>query len=553
MNLEPEGAAARCRSTVARLESERAVERIWSGDGTFWKIEAVARRRIEGSLGWLRLPDQAAATLSDLEALAASVRSSADRVLVLGMGGASLAPAAFASLPAAEGFPRLAVLDSIEPAAVAAAAAASDPSRTIFVVSAKSGATLETSILFDFFFEHARLELGARAGERFVVVTDPGSSLERLAAERGARTILHGDPSVPGHYGALSSYGLVPAALAGVGLREVVARARRMAEACRCSASVNPGVLLGTALATEALSGRDKLTFSIDAPHERLGRWIEGLVASSTGKEGKGLVPIDGELLGPPTVYGSDRFFVRYETEGRADAAAAARVSALVEHGQTVATFSLQDPADVGAEMFRWEFAAAVAAKVLGVHPFDEPEAEASRARAGAILSGTAEAGPEAATPGAALADIASLLGSIRANDYFSIAAYVPETPETDAALQTIAMKVRRTRRVATSLQFAPRFLHSSGQLQKGGPASGVFLQVVGGTPSVLPVPGRPWGFADVLAAQAAGDAQSLSARGRRVARVRLPGGDVRRGLEELSTAVDRALETAALAGRSVA
>ncbi len=552
MNLEPEGAAARCRPTVARLESERAVERIWSGDGTFWKIEAVARRRIESSLGWLRLPDQAAASLSELEPFAASMRGKADRILVLGVGGAVLAPAVFAGLPASEGFPKLEVLDSIEPSAVAAAAARSDPGRTIFVVSGKTGATLETSILFDFFFEHARLELSGRAGERFLVVTDPGSSLERLAAERGVAAVFHGERSVPPHYSALSSFGLLPAALAGVDLRELVARARRMAEACRCAASVNPAVLLGTALATEALSGRDKLTLSIDSPHEFFGRWLEGLVASSTGKEGKGVVPIDGELLGPPSVYGSDRFFVRYETLGRPDATAAARAAVLVEHGHTVATFGLRDPLDLGAEMFRWQFASAVAAKVLNVNPFDEPEAEESRGRAGAILSGTAEAGPGAPAPAEALLELAEALGSIRSNDAFWIDAFVPETSQNDAVLQTIAMKVRRARRVATSVHFAPRFLHSSGQLQKGGPASGVFLQVVGGASSAVPVPGRPWGFADVLAAQAAGDAQSLSARGRRVVRVRLSGDDAR-GLEELSAAVDRALEAAVLSGRSVA
>jgi glucose-6-phosphate isomerase len=552
VNLEPEGAAARCRPTVARLESERAVDRIWSGDGTFWKIEAVARRRIESSLGWLTLPERETAALRELQRLADSLRASADRILLLGMGGASLAPAALANVLGADGFPSLEVLDSIEPAVVEAAAARCDPRRTIFVVSASPRSTLETGMLFDFFFEHARRELGGRAGERFVVVTDPGSSLERLAAERDVRAIFVVDPAVPGRYAALSTFGLVPAALAGVDLDLLLSRARRMAEACRCAASVNPGILLGAALATEALSGRDKLTFSIDAPHERFGRWLETVVAESTGKEGKGIVPIDGELLGPPTVYGGDRFFVRYETCGRVDAAASARMAALLEHGHTVATFSLRDPLDLGAEMFRWQFATAVAAKVLGVNPFDEPEAEESRGRAGAILSGVADTLPDAPTPDAALADLSELIRSLRPSDYFGIDAYVSETPENHALLQTIAMKVRRARRSATSVQFAPRLLHSTGQLQKGGPASGAFLQVVSGSPSALPVPRRPWGFADVLAAQADADAQSLRARGRRVARVRLPGGDGR-ALEDLSAVVDRALEAAALSGRSVA
>ncbi len=552
MNLESEGAAARCRAAVAGLEAERAVERIWAGDGAFWKAEAVARRRIESSLGWLRLPDRIAGDVSEFERLGQRVRAGAARVLLLDGSGTSLAPAVFTGgLGPVEGFPELEVLDSIEPAAVAAAAARSEPARTVFVVSDKSGTTLETSMLFDFFFEIARLELGGAAGERFVVVTDPGSPLERLAAERGVRGVFFGDPSTSGRYAALSTFGLLPAALAGVNLRELIARARQMAEACRCEASFNPGILLGAALAAEALVGRDKLTFAIDPPLEPFGRWLGGLVASSTGKDGKGIVPIDGELLGPPSVYGSDRFFVRYEILGREDAAAGSRAAALVEHGHTVATFSLRDPLDLGAEMFRWQFATVVAARVLGVNPFDEFEAEDSDGRASAILSGSADAGPDAPGPEAAQAELAELLGSLGPRDYFGIAAYVSETPAHDAALQTIAMKVRRARRVATSVQFAPRLLHSSGQLQKGGPASGVFLQVVGGAASALPVPGRPWGFADVLAAQAAGDAQALQLRGRRVARVRLPRAEDR-GLDELSAAIDLALGAGARPGASV-
>jgi transaldolase / glucose-6-phosphate isomerase len=551
VNLEPEGAAARCRPVVTRWESERAVERIWSGDASFWKTEAVARHRIESSLGWLTLPDRIERTLADLERFGAAAGRGVDRVLVLGMGGASLAPAVFArSFAPAEGFPTLEVLDSTEPSAVAAAAARSDPGRTLFVISSKSGTTFETNILFDFFFEQVRAELADKAGERFVVVTDPGSPLEKEAAERGVRAVFPGDPLVGGRYSALSNFGLVPAALSGVDLRALVGRARRMAEACRASASVNPGVLLGAALATEAGAGRDKLTFSIDAPHERLGRWLEQLVAESTGKEGQGIVPIDGEPLGPPQLYGSDRFFVRYETRGRQDPAAAARARALVDHGHTVASFVLQDSLDLGAEMFRWELAAAVASRILGVNPFDEPDLADARSRASAILAGSAPAGPDA--PPLSEADLPGLLKSIRPGDYFVISAYLHEAPETDAALQTIAMKVRRALRVATSVQFAPRLLHSTGQLHKGGPNTGVFLQITSEARSALPVPGRPWGFARALEAQAAGDFAALTARGRRVARVRLSA-DVGRGLDALSAAIDPALPAGAFPGRSVA
>ena len=542
MNLQPDGAATRCRKALARLEAENAVTRAWSGDGSLWKAEAVARKQIEGALGWLTIPERIAPTLGDLREFVETARTGTDRVVVLGMGGSSLAPYVFSrTFGPRTGYPMVEVLDSTEPSAVEATAARSDPSRTIFVVSSKSGTTLEPNIFFDYFFDHATRELAGRAGERFVVITDPGSALEREARTRRVRRIFPGDPQIGGRYSALSNFGLVPAAFLGVDVAELVARAHTMAEACRAVGAENPGLLLGAAIGAEALAGRDKLTFSIGPPADRFGMWLEQLIAESTGKEGKGILPVEGEALAAPEVYGSDRFFVRYDTSGREDTAAAARIASYAEHGHSAASLILKDPLDLGAEMFRWEFATAIAGKVLGINPFDQPNVQEAKDRTSAILSAAA---PRPADDGAASVDeeaLIQLIASLRPGDYFAMTAYLDDTPETEAALQSIRLQVRNVKRVATTVGFGPRFLHSTGQLHKGGPASGVFLQIVRTPAAEAPIPGKPWGFAEVIAAQAEGDLASLQSRGRRVLRVSV-GRDVPHGLQELAGAVHRAV-----------
>ncbi|HEY1252513.1 MAG TPA: glucose-6-phosphate isomerase [Thermoanaerobaculia bacterium] len=545
MNLLPDGAASRCRKAVASLEAERAVSRAWSGDGSLWKVEAVPRKQIEGALGWLTIPERIAPTLSELKAFVEQARAGTERVVVLGMGGSSLAPYVFAkTFGAKPGYPQVEVLDSTEPSAVEATAARSDPSRTIFIVSSKSGTTLEPNIFFDFFFEHATRELAGRAGERFVVITDPGSALEREAQKRRVRRIFAGDPQIGGRYSALSNFGLVPAAFLGVDVAALVARAQTMAEACRAAGPQNPGLLLGAAIGAEALAGRDKLTFSIGPPADRFGMWLEQLIAESTGKEGKGILPVEGEALGKPEVYGGDRFFVRYDTRGREDVAIGARISDLAEHGHSAASMILADPLDLGAEMFRWEFATAIAGKVLGINPFDQPNVQEAKDRTSAILGGAtrlSEAEEPSDAPAVDEEGLTQLLASIRPDDYFAITAYVDDTPETEAALQSIRIQVRNTRRVATTIGYGPRFQHSTGQLHKGGPPTGVFLQITRTPSERAPIPGKPYDFAQVIAAQAEGDLASLQSRGRRVLRVAL-GKDVAAGLQELAGAVHRAL-----------
>ncbi|MEP6993504.1 MAG: glucose-6-phosphate isomerase [Acidobacteriota bacterium] len=542
MNLMPDGAAARCRQAASFLEAKSAVARIWAFDASFWKAEAVARKSIESALGWLTIPERIAPTLPDLQSFVSEVRPGTDRVVVLGMGGSSLAPYVFGrTFGSAPGFPQLEVLDSTAPSAVEATAARSDPARTIFIVSSKSGTTLEPNILFDFFYDHASRELAGRAGERFLVITDPGSALQKEAESRRVRKIFPGDPQIGGRYSALSNFGLVPAAFLGVDVRGLVERARKMAEACRAAGGENPGLLLGASIGAEALAGRDKLTFSIGAPADRFGMWLEQLIAESTGKEGKGILPVEGEALGGPAVYGADRFFVRYDTKGRVDSGQRARMAALVEHGHTSVSFLLQDPLDLGAEIFRWEFATTVAGKVLGINPFDQPNVQEAKDRTNAILKGSPA--PAAAPAGAVVDEeaLTELFASLLPGDYFAMTAYIDDTPETEAALQGIRIQIRNAKRVATTIGYGPRFLHSTGQFHKGGPASGAFLQVVCEPSLQASIPGKPWGFGQVIAAQAEGDLASLQSRGRRVLRASLPR-NVGLGLQELAGAVHRAL-----------
>ncbi|MEO8432311.1 MAG: glucose-6-phosphate isomerase [Acidobacteriota bacterium] len=477
-----------------------------------------------------------------LQAFAAEAAVGAERVLVLGMGGSSLAPLVFAdSFPVKPGGPRLEVLDSTDPESVLATARRSPPSRTIYVVSSKSGTTLEPNILFDYFWDQAEKELGGAAGSRFVVITDPGSALEKEAGRRRVRRIFPGDPAIGGRYSALSHFGLVPAAFCGADVSLLLRRARAMEEACRRTGSDNPGLLLGAALGSLALQGRDKLTFDVGAPIPRFGMWIEQLVAESTGKEGRGILPVEGELLGPPESYGSDRVFVAIRQKN--DDASAESLSRLAANGHPVIRMDFEDAADLGGQMFLWEFATAVAGRLLDINPFDQPNVQEAKDRTNEILAGegTAEQVKKEVRPGIDRDALARLLASIGPGDYFAMMAYVQASPENEERLSRPRLRVRDARAVATTVGFGPRFLHSTGQFHKGGPPTGVFLQVTADPADEVPIPGRPFGFGRVLAAQAAGDLAALVSRNRRALRVDL-GRDVAGGLAELDRAVGAAL-----------
>jgi transaldolase / glucose-6-phosphate isomerase len=478
-----------------------------------------------------------AGAVTDLQKFVEETRPTTDRVVVLGMGGSSLAPLLFStSFPRREGFPKLEILDSTHPRMVQDTAAGGDISRTLFIVSSKSGTTLEPNIFFDYFFDLARRALGEKAGERFVVITDPGSKLETEAAGRNVRRIFPGDPRIGGRYSALSNFGIVPAAFAGIDVGELLRRGRQMAEQCSRDLSENPGVQLGAAIGALALAGRDKLTFAVAPPVDRFGMWIEQLIAESTGKEGKGILPVEGEKLGAPPVYGGDRLFAGVSR--RADRSPLeSSLATLAAAGHPTALLEIADPLDLGAEMFRWEFATAIAGKILGINPFDQPNVQEAKDRTNEILEG--KSGIESRASSVDEASLKELLDSIRPGDYFAITAYIPSTEENEQRLNRIRLRVRDAKRVATTVGFGPRFLHSTGQLHKGGPDTGVFLQITDSAPQDVPIPGKPYSFGEVIAAQAAGDLAALKSRGRRAASVRLA--DLGE-LERLDAAIGRAL-----------
>lgn len=546
----PEELRAAARSRAAAWTRAEGTRRLWAKDATLW-----THSEEQKWLGWLDV----------VRAKPVSVRldEKVGHVLVLGMGGSSLCPYVLAStFGRIKGQPRLLVLDSTDPAQVRAAESAVDPSHSLFVVSSKSGSTLEPNILRDYFL--------SRVGDarRFVAITDPGSQLEKQAAADGFRAIVHGVPSIGGRFSALSAFGMVPAALMGLDVAKLMSRAAKMAEACGAASGPdekNPGVALGIILGEAALRGIDKLTIVPAAAVSELGAWLEQLVAESTGKHGKAIIPVDKEGVREPALYGSDRLFVSLSVKGEEDVAHDAAVNALQRAGLPVVRLLLQDRYDVGAEFFRWEIATAVAGAVMGINAFDQPDVEAAKVEARRLTDEVEQTGalpPETpiaeergirlfADPAnaAALARAPRTLeGILRAHfarllkgDYFAIQAYVEMNEEHEAALQALRGAVLERRRVATTLGFGPRFLHSTGQAHKGGPNTGVFLQVTCEDARDLPVPGRRYTFGIVKAAQARGDAAVLAARGRRFLRVHLPSA-VPEALRVLGEAAERAL-----------
>ncbi len=463
------------------------------------------------------MPERLPAAADALKALARDTAAGADRVLLLASGAPAFTARLFAgSFPPAEGFPSLSVLDTTEPSAIAAAAASHDPGRTLFVVASRTGAILETDLLFDFFFDHAQRALGDGAGKRFLVATEAGSAMATAASRRSVRAIVHAEARAPGAFGSLTQLSLLPLALLGGDVAGLAAGALRMAEACRAAGLENPGLALGASIGSEALAGRDKLTMSAGPGIAGMARWIETLVAGALCREGRGVVPIAGEPLGGAAEYGADRFFVRCEASDAEEPEVDHRLATFVEHGHPLAGFALREPAELGGELFRWQFAAAVAARLLGLNPFDETDARDARDRASRRLAGTSD---EAVAPEEGPEALRRILETLGPRDVFAVSAYLPERPETAAAIERLRLAVRVSKKVATSGGFAPAFERASGQAHQAGP-DGVLLQLVGPPGAPLPIPGRPWDFGKVLRAQADGDLEALRARGRRAARI---------------------------------
>jgi transaldolase/glucose-6-phosphate isomerase len=542
--------------------------RLWEKDATLWSGTDEARW-----LGWLAAPVAMNDYRAQLEAFAAEVRGGGIvDVLLLGMGGSSLCPEVLAeSFGRQTGWPRLHVLDSTDPAQVRAVEASVDLPRTLVVVSSKSGSTLEPNIFQAYFFERMLRAVGAaQAGAHFVAITDPGSKLEAVARREGFRRIFAGDPSIGGRYSALSPFGVVPAALIGLHLERWLDRAIEMTHQCGADhpATINPGVALGLALGTCATRQIDKLTIIVSPRIYDLGAWLEQLIAESTGKNGHAIIPVDREPLAPPAAYGHDRLFVYVRLADAADDSQDAAVEALVRAGRPVLRLDLADTYDLAGEFVRWEVATAVAGAVMHINPFDQPDVEASKNETRTLTTNYEATGQlPGETPAVidepfrlftddgnrrALAAIAAEtsaagwlrahLGRLEAGDYLALLAYVQMTRGHEQTLTRLRARVRDARQVATCVGFGPRFLHSTGQAYKGGPNSGLFLQITCDDAQDVPVPGARYTFGVVKAAQARGDFQVLVSRGRRALRVHITG-EVGAGLERLDALVADALQ----------
>ena len=564
----PETMARLVENNVDDWRASGKVARLWQGDASLWTGTDEANW-----LGWLRITEKQIANRENLRRLAEEVkRESFTDILLLGMGGSSLCPEVLEkTFGRIAGFPQLHVLDSTDPAQIKAFESAINLAKTLFVVSSKSGTTLEPNIYKQYFFERVKQVVGAeKAGSHFIAITDPGSKMRQVAEADCFRHIFHGDPSIGGRYSALSNFGIVPAALMGLDVAKFLDRTEEMVEACAATVPVdeNPGVMLGIILGTAAKNGRDKVTIITSPGISDLGAWLEQLLAESTGKQGHGIIPVDREDLASPGAYGNDRVFAYLRLDSAQDTAQEAKVAALELASQPVVRISISDIYDLGQELFRWEIATAVAGSIIGINAFNQPDVEASKIATRNLTTEYEKTGslptekPIFDSGGFKLftdsknADVLakaegndnSLVGYLRAHlsrlapgDYFALLAFIQMNREHESQLQELRHIVRDKKRVATCLGFGPRFLHSTGQAYKGGPNSGVFLQVTCDDAADLPVPGQKYTFGVVKAAQARGDFQVLTDRGRRALRVHL-GKDVNSALATLTATVREAL-----------
>ncbi|MCD6519201.1 MAG: hypothetical protein J7M05_04685 [Anaerolineae bacterium] len=545
------------------LEEAKVPQRIWGREGALWKRETQAALAIEKRLGWLELPDVMRADVLRLKALAMEVQTAGlRRAVLLGMGGSSLAPEVLRRVfGVAPGYLDLDVLDTTDPAQIRQIAQRVPLEQTLFLVASKSGTTVETLSLYAFFREALIEKVGERWAKHFVAITDPGTPLEKLAREAGFRAIYLNPSDVGGRYSALSLFGLVPGALLGVDLDRLLEQGKKMAWACRgtLAASQNPAVMLGTAigaLSIHASPPKDKLTFLISPHVASFGAWLEQLIAESTGKEGKGILPVEGENLSAEE-YGDDRFFVYLRLEGDENDSLDALAEQLLSKGYPVALISLADPYDLGAEFFRWEFATAVAGYVLGINPFDQPNVEAAKMRAREALARYEETRALPEESPLFEEEGVRFYGPFESRDakaclqtfwrqskagYIALLAYVARQASHEEVLQRIRHLLGSRLRLATTVGFGPRYLHSTGQLHKGGPNTGLFLLITQEEGEDLPIPGKPYSFGLLKRAQALGDLQALREKGRRVLRIHL-GVNVEEGLQWLYERIVSSLE----------
>ena len=545
------------------------VARFWQKDSSLW-----TRGGEEKWLGWLDIVERQQQDLATYAALGAEVETADfQTILLLGMGGSSLCPEVLAvTFGQQPNFPELRIVDSTDPEQVFTARNEVNLADTLVVVASKSGSTLEPNILKQFFFNEMKEAVGAdEVGSHFIAITDPGSKMEQVAKADGFRYIFYGDPTIGGRFSALSPFGVVAATLAGLDTEKLLAEAAKAVSSAKLAPAQNPAVELGLTLGTAANAGRDKLTIFTSPEVHDLGAWMEQLVAESTGKLGKGITPVDREAIAAPEIYGNDRIFacIRYTAtaDKSADASLAAKVAAIEAAGHPVIHIEIADLYEIFGQFFTWEVATSVAGSVMGINPFDQPDVESAKIETRALTAAYEQTGKlpvrepvlvdngiqlyvteayaatlKAAAPSQTLASyLRAHLNQIHPGDYFAALAFLPMFPEHEAAIQAIRHKVRDAKRVATCLGFGPRFLHSTGQDYKGGPNTGVFLQITADHSVDVPVPGQKLTFGVVIDAQAAGDLAVLESRGRRALRVHL-GADVEEGLQALASAVDAAL-----------
>ena len=504
-----------------QLEADDVVGRIWRKDHTVWKPDP---GEIEDRLGWLTVPELMRREIPALESFAQEIREAGYRhVVLLGMGGSSLGPEVLhCALGSAQGYPQLIVLDSTVPAVVQGVSDAIGPANTLFIVSSKSGSTIEPNCLYAHFRGLVDSARGQRAGDNFIAVTDPGTVLERLGTEAGFRRTFLNPPDIGGRYSVLSYFGLVPAALLGIDTRTLLERAETMAQECGPDrpGSKNPGAWLGAAMAQMASEGRDKLTLVTSPSLQPFGLWIEQLLAESTGKEEKGIIPVVGEPHLSPEGYGEDRQFVYLRLEDDDNVESDDFALAIAEASHPLICIDLRDRYDLAGEFYRWEFATAIAGDVLGIHPFDQPDVQAAKDMTDAMLAHVQQTGELPAVQAETSFD--QLLVGIQPDSYVAILAYCQQTPEVDASISLLRQRIAQRYGVATTAGYGPRYLHSTGQLHKGGPASGVYLLLTTDPEPDVPIPGRPYTFGQLAQAQAMGDLQALRAASRPVAWVRL-------------------------------
>jgi len=560
----PANLATAVTTALNDWKSNNKVARLWQKDASLWSGTD------EGNwLGWVSITDEQIANIDALKQFATEVKKRKFKhAILLGMGGSSLCPEVMRmTFGKISGFPEMHVLDSTDPAQIKAIEKKLDLKKTLCIVSSKSGSTLEPNIFKQYFFERVKAKVGAsEVGSHFIAVTDPGSKMQQVAESDKFWKIFPGVPSIGGRYSALSNFGMVPAAAMGLDVAKFLKTTHEMVVACGASsvADKNPGVILGAIMGAAANQGRDKLTIITSPGIFDLGAWLEQLLAESTGKIGKGIIPVDREKVAKQASYGNDRVFAYLRLASKPNKAQDAAVAALEKAGHPVVRITLPNIHTIGQEFFRWEIATAVAGSIIGINAFNQPDVEASKIETRKLTSEYEATGhlpaespffeaagvklfaddknTAALKGGAKLVDVLKAhLARAGAGDYFAVLGYVPMNAENEKVLQEFRHVVRDKKKVATCLGFGPRFLHSTGQAYKGGPNSGVFLQITCDDASDLPVPGQKYTFGVVKAAQARGDFNVLSERGRRALRVHL-GKNLKSGLKALSKAVQQAV-----------